>query len=164
MAGLGYFGQFQLNAWKRIKDVDLVAICDPSQGRREAASKLARANVHDDIAGMLAAEEPDILDIASPPASHREALETAIGKVDTIICQKPFCTSLEEAERMVALAEQKNTKLVIHENFRFQPWYRVINEQIKSGLIGKVQQAQFRLRPGRWGRAGCLSGPATLFS
>ena len=39
-------------------------------------------------------------------------------------------------------------QLVVHENFRFQPWYRRIRECLEQGLAGDVLQATFRLRPG----------------
>ena len=38
--------------------------------------------------------------------------------------------------------------LVVHENFRFSPWYREIRRLIEDGAIGTVYQASFRLRPG----------------
>ncbi|MEZ5799859.1 MAG: hypothetical protein R3D29_04465 [Nitratireductor sp.] len=66
----------------------------------------------------------------------------------TIICQKPFCTSLAEARRTAMLAKERGAVLVIHENIRFQPWYRAIAEILTSGAIGQVYQAHFRLRPG----------------
>lgn len=49
---------------------------------------------------------------------------------------------------MIALAKAAAVPLIVHENIRFQPWYRVINEQIAQGAIGTPQQATFRLRPG----------------
>jgi len=38
--------------------------------------------------------------------------------------------------------------LVVHENFRFQPWYRVMKALIDAGEIGDLLQITFRLRPG----------------
>ncbi|NJM35524.1 MAG: Gfo/Idh/MocA family oxidoreductase, partial [Rhodomicrobium sp.] len=46
------------------------------------------------------------------------------------------------------LAERQNALLVVHENFRFQPWYRKIAELIAAGHCGEVYQVGFRLRPG----------------
>ena len=46
------------------------------------------------------------------------------------------------------LADAAGITLVVHENFRFQPWYRTIAQVLHSGGIGPVQQATFRLRTG----------------
>jgi predicted dehydrogenase len=98
---------------------------------------------------MLAATTPDLLDIILPPVGHASAIKTALAAgIKSIICQKPFCTSLEEAQQITELASVAGCKLIIHENFRFQPWYRVIKAQLDAGLIGQPLQATFRLRPG----------------
>ncbi|MEM6823696.1 MAG: Gfo/Idh/MocA family oxidoreductase, partial [Pseudomonadota bacterium] len=65
-----------------------------------------------------------------------------------VICQKPFCQTLEEAKAAVALGAEAGIPLVIHENFRFQPWYRVIRQTINDGAIGDLLQVTFRFRPG----------------
>jgi predicted dehydrogenase len=52
------------------------------------------------------------------------------------------------AEAIVALAERAGTPLVVHENFRFQPWYRHARGLIESGRLGALHGVRFRLRPG----------------
>ena len=42
------------------------------------------------------------------------------------MCQKPLAPTLEEAQKLVALAEERGVRLMVHENFRFQPWHRAI--------------------------------------
>lgn len=104
---------------------------------------------YDDAAAMLAAERSDIVDIITPPPSHllliRAALEAG---AQAVICQKLFCTSLDEAEQAARLSADAGVPVIVHENFRFQPWYRVIREAIAAGQLGDVQQVTFRLRPG----------------
>ena len=98
---------------------------------------------------MLDAAQPDILDIAIPPMGHLEAIRTACDAgVRAIICQKPFCTSLTEAREAVQVAGNTSTALIVHENFRFQPWYRKAAQIMRSGALGDVQQVTFRLRTG----------------
>ena len=63
------------------------------------------------------------------PKSHAEIIEPLLGTVPLIICQKPFCTSLKEAKTLTSIALASRTKLTIHENFRFMPWYRIIKER-----------------------------------
>jgi predicted dehydrogenase len=98
---------------------------------------------------MLDTTQPDILDIVIPPAGHAQAIKTALAHgVGAIICQKPFCVDLDQAKEVTALAEAAGTPLIIHENFRFQPWYRAIAKALVDGRIGTPLQATFRLRPG----------------
>lgn len=143
--GAGYFGQFHYDAWKRMEDVELVGSADSDLAKAEATGVAA----YGDLSSLLRAQKPDLLDIITPPPAHFEAIEAAVAAgVKTIICQKPFCTSLDEARAAVALAEAADVLIVIHENFRFQPWYRTVAKQLAEGAIGDVQQMTFRLRTG----------------
>ena len=143
--GAGYFSQFHFGSWKRMDGVELVAVADRDPARAAATG----AAPYDDLGAMLDAVPPDLLDIILPPAAQAEAIRLAIASgVHWMICQKPFCRSLDEARDIVAEAEAAGVTLVVHENFRFQPWYRAIKESIGRGEIGQVLQASFRLRPG----------------
>lgn len=143
--GAGYFSQFHYDAWRRIDGAELVASVDLNLDTAKATGLAA----YDDIGVMLAAEKPDIVDIITPPPGHFDAISETLGAgVEAIICQKPFCTSIEQAERAIALGENASTPIVVHENIRFSPWNRRIKESIDAGDIGDVLQVTFRLRPG----------------
>ncbi|MEO1537958.1 MAG: Gfo/Idh/MocA family oxidoreductase [Pseudomonadota bacterium] len=143
--GAGYFSQFHYGSWARISDVQLIGACDRDLDRAAATGLPA----YSDLAEMLDADTPDLLDVILPPVAQAEAIRTALAAgVSWIICQKPFCQSLEEAEAIIAEAEMAGARIVVHENFRFQPWYRAIRTALDEGLLGTVLQAHFHLRPG----------------
>ena len=143
--GAGYFAQFHHDGWGRIPQTELVGIADRDISKATATGMPA----FDDLATMLQATKPDIVDIIVPPAGHADAIRTALEfNPQLIICQKPFCNSLDEAKEIAALARAKSIPLIIHENFRFQPWFQKIDQTIKNGEIGVPVQATFRLRPG----------------
>lgn len=143
--GAGYFSQFHYDSWKREARVELAAACDIDLAKAQATG----APAFDTLTTMLDATRPDLLDIILPPTAHAETILIALeAGIKTIICQKPFCESLEEAQAVVRAAEASGTRIIIHENFRFQPWYRGIKIALEHNLIGQVQQVTFRLRPG----------------
>jgi predicted dehydrogenase len=143
--GAGYFSQFHYEAWERIEGVQCVAACDIDLSRAKATGLAA----YDSLSEMLSEVQPDILDIVVPPGTHGLAITTGLAAgVPTIICQKPFCRDLAEAQAMVAAAEAAGARLIVHENFRFMPWYRCIRDQLAAGRLGRPLQATFRLRPG----------------
>ena len=147
--GAGYFSQFHHDAWTRIESVALVAVCDADRAKAEGfAKQFAIPRVYDDAATMLDAERPDLLDIVSPPPSHLALIRLAAARGVNVICQKPFCLSLVEAQAAVAEAESAGIQLVVHDNFRFQPWYGEIKRRLDERALGDVYQACFRLRPG----------------
>lgn len=143
--GAGYFSQFHYGAWSRLAAVDLVAACDQILERAQATGLPAFDRLDD----MLARTKPHVLDVILPPPVHATTIRTALAAgIKWIICQKPFCNDLAEARQIVAEAETAGAKLIVHENFRFQPWYRAIKAELDAHSIGSVLNATFRLRPG----------------
>lgn len=143
--GAGYFAQFHYDAWARIPGAKPIASVDMDLKK----ARTTGLSAYDNMEEMFANETPDIIDIITPPEGHLEAIKAALAKgVSAIICQKPFCGGLEQAKIAVELAETANTPLIVHENFRFQPWYRTIKKRIENGAIGEVLQISFRLRTG----------------
>ncbi len=147
--GVGYFSQFHYEAWRRMEDVDLIALCDRNEAAaRDTASEHGIAQVFTEFATMLDSVDIDLVDIITPPPTHRDFIEQAARRTIAAICQKPFCETQADAEAAVAAAEAAGSVLVVHENFRFQPWYAEARRLLEQGRLGTPYQITFRLRPG----------------
>ncbi len=143
--GAGYFSRFHYDAWNRIEGALPVASVNRDIAKAQATGLAA----YNDLQQALNDTNPDLLDIITPPPTHLDTIRIAIDHgVKVIICQKPFCQNLEEASMAVTLAHNAGVTLVVHENFRFQPWYRLIKREIEQGKIGPLMQFTFRLRTG----------------
>ncbi len=143
--GAGYFAAFHYDAWSRMEGATAIAAVDQHLDKAKATGLQAFSNAAD----MLATARPDIVDIITPPPTHLETIKQALRhKPKAIICQKPFCLDLVQARAATELAEDAGVPLIVHENFRFQPWYRVIKQAIDAGKIGTLHQMSFRMRPG----------------
>lgn len=147
--GAGYFSQFQYHGWKAIAEVELVALANRDAGRRDAtARRFGIQQGFEDIEDMLDAVRPDLVDIITPPSTHRRCVEAAISRRVPAICQKPFGVDYADALAMTELAESAGVPLIVHENFRWEPWYREIKQLVESGRLGDLHAISFRLRPG----------------
>jgi len=147
--GTGYFSRFQYRAWARITEVALVGVCNRTLAAAEVvASEFGIPSAFNNLGTMLDTVKPDLLDIITPPETHLDAIRQAAARGIDVICQKPFCQTLAEAREAMRIANSAGIKVVIHENFRFQPWHRELKRLLTSGLLGQVYQATFRLRPG----------------
>lgn len=143
--GAGYFARFHHEAWARHSETALVAVADPNTARAEAVG----VSAYPSLSAALEVVQPDIIDLIVPPATHAALVEEALSAgPKAVICQKPFATSLEEAERLCAASETLDIPLIVHENFRFQPWYRKVKETLETGSLGDLHQLTFRLRTG----------------
>ena len=149
VAGAGYFGCFQHDGWARLPEAGLVAICDRDIARARAAAALVGAPAcFDDAVTMLDAIAPDLLDIALPPAAHLHLIAAAAARGIATLCQKPFCGGLADARRAAAIAAQTGVPVIVHDNFRFEPWHQEAHRLIHDGTLGQLHGLAFRLRPG----------------
>jgi len=143
--GAGYFSQFHYGSWARMGNVQLVGSCN----RDIEKAKETGLPAYSDLNAMLSDQSPDLLDVILPPVAHAETIRTALGAgIKWLICQKPFCLDLAEAQQITAEAEAIGATIIVHENFRFQPWFRKIKQALNDDAIGRVRQVTFRLRPG----------------
>lgn len=147
VVGLGYFSQFHLASWVAMPGATVIGATDLSEDRRAWASSTYKVPVFDTLNSILA-KKPDIVDIVAPPSAHAGLVRAAMARGRTIVCQKPFCASLEEATTVANEAKAAGARILIHENFRFQPWYRTIKNKLTDGSFGHVYSATFLLRPG----------------
>jgi predicted dehydrogenase len=149
VAGTGYFSQFHFDGWSRLPEAKLVAVCslDPA-GLVDAAARHLIPRQFADVGAMLDATAPDLLDIVTPPSAHLAILQEAAQRGIHVICQKPLGGDLATAREMVRTAQDAGITFVVHENFRFQPWYREARRLLDAAAFGEVYNLSFRLRPG----------------
>jgi len=145
--GLGYFSQFHLGSWSEMTGCRVVGATDLDASRRDWAQDTYGVPVYAACPDLLA-QDPDIVDIVAPPPAHASLIRAALAKGRTIICQKPFCTSAQEAAAIAKEAAAAETRIIVHENFRFQPWHRTIKSVLDAGRLGDIYGARFALRPG----------------
>ncbi len=161
--GAGYFAPFHYEAWTRIPKVEVGAICDRSESKARAI--MAQYDVprfYGDWKQMIDVEKPDFVDIITPPDSHEEICAYAAARNIDIVCQKPLAPTMQAARRIVENAKAADVRLMVHENWRWQPWYRKIKEISNTGIIGSFTQHPRYDASGRWLGRYSLQSPAAL--
>ena len=147
--GAGYFSQYHYQAWHNVTGAQCVGIVDHDIDKaRDVAARWGIAQVYQSIEPALAALQVDLVDLIVPPQSQRELVSQCLANHLPMICQKPFGVDLADAIAMTEAAERAAVTLVIHENFRWQAWYREAKRLINLGTLGSLHSVAFRLRPG----------------
>ncbi len=158
--GAGYFSRFHYEAWSRIPEVKIVALCDSNNEKAVAmATEFGIENGYTTVTEMLDKEQPDFIDIITPPETHLQICREAFKRKIHVIVQKALAPTFNEAEMIVNEAKQAGVRLMLHENFRFQPWYREIKKILEEKVIGDtIFSAYFRMRMGDgWGDEAYLN-------
>ncbi len=157
--GAGYFAPFQYEAWTRIPEVEIVAIYNRTEERARALmAQYGIPRFYGDWKEMLDRERPDFVDIITPPETHEEMCGFAAARGIHIICQKPLAPTYEASKRIVVDSAAANVRFMVHENFRWQPWYRAIKDVQVRGDIGDFTHIHFLMRMGDgWGEDAYLA-------
>ncbi len=143
LAGAGMISWYHLVGWRSLGErVRLVAVCDPDPDKaRRRAEEFSIPHVYRDAETMFAAETIDALDVASPRQSHAGWVDAAAARGIDVLCQKPLTPTLAESEALVRRIEGKS-RLMVHENWRFRPWYRELKRWIEAGELGDLLLAR----------------------
>jgi predicted dehydrogenase len=75
-------------------------------------------------------------------------MSSTSGRAGAVIAQKPLADDLDAARALVRQADAARLRLLVHENFRFMPWFQEARRVVDSGRLGHVLNASFRLRSG----------------
>lgn len=149
LMGAGFFAAFQAEAWSRIPGVRIAGVADLDLERARAfAARWGIPHIYGDAAEALAVERPDFIDIATGPEAHLPLTRMAAEAGVPVICQKPMAPSYAESVAMVEACEAAGVRLLMHENWRWQPWYREIRRLAEAGAFGRVFHLGFRMRTG----------------
>jgi len=147
--GAGYFARFQAEAWRRLEGVEIAAVADAEVGRAEAfARQWEIPAAYGSAPEMLKREGPDFVDIVTRPETHLPLTALAAVHGAHVICQKPMAPTWDECVAMVRTCEEAGVRLLIHENWRWQPWYREMRRLIDSGTVGRPLYAECVIRTG----------------
>ena len=147
--GCGFFAQNQLEAWRDIAGIEIVALCDRDSERLNAsATAFGIEHCYTDAAKMLNEGGFDFVDIATTVGSHRALVEMAAKAGVHIICQKPFAENMIDARAMVDAARVAGKTLMVHENFRWQSPIRSALNVVKAGTIGEPFFGRVSFRSG----------------
>ena len=135
--GLGEAGfQLHMPALAQMAGIRIVGACDLDARRRGKAAQTWGIPVFGNFEAMLAEARPDVLIVATPPDSHARICLDAIAAGCNVICEKPFTSTLEEADTVIAAAHTAGRRIALNHEFREMPIFRAVLDEI-GGLKGE---------------------------
>jgi predicted dehydrogenase len=122
--------------------VRITALCDPVRERVDAAAQqYAVPGVFTSLEELLADADVDAVTIASPIGLHYEQCKLALQSGKHVHINKTLCTSVREADELIALAESSGLRIVASPGEVLRPQLSRTRELIESGAIGELAWA-----------------------
>jgi predicted dehydrogenase len=116
-------------------------------GVLERTKKLAQEKYPDiksfqTLETMLADETVELVVVNTPSVTHFELAKKVIMAGKHIIVEKPFTATVAEAEELIQLASDKNVKLSVYQNRRYDSDFKTVKKILDEGLLGKIVDAE----------------------
>ena len=138
VVGCGYVSRYHLDAWPRVPRAEIIALCEPDSARlATAAAAMPGAATFSSAEAMFEATQLDFIEVCTRPESHEEIVGLAARHGSHVLCQKPAAFVRPEFRSMIDACDTAGVRLMIHENWRFRPWYRALRAEIDAGTIGR---------------------------
>ncbi|WP_445455110.1 Gfo/Idh/MocA family protein [Flavobacterium sp. HNIBRBA15423] len=143
--GAGHLGKIHLRLLNQSSKYELVGFYDPFE---ENAKKIAAEfgyKKFDSIAELINAV--DVIDIVTPTLSHYDCALEAIQAGKHVFLEKPISNTVEEAEKIIAIAKKHNVKGQVGHVERFNPAFKAVKDKIENPMFIETHRlAEFNPR------------------
>lgn len=118
---------------------EIVAVADvsPARAAQFAARFTDGARTYDGIEALIADDAVEAVDICLPHHLHTAAIIAAARAGKAILCEKPLCTTIEDAARINTALEESGATFVMAHNQLFQPSLIEARRLLATGVLGK---------------------------
>lgn len=157
LIGCGGFGRFCLREYQQMPELLCVAVCDADVALASRTAEEHQLICCPTVESMLRRGDIDLVHLATPPFTHADLAVAALEAGKHVLCEKPLALTLEDAERMIAMAAAKKRLLAVNLIMRHNPLCQAVKAIVDSGVLGLplyatlVNAAQDEnLPPGHW--------------
>lgn len=108
-----------------------------------AQEKYPNVKTYRTIEELLADDAIELVIVNTPTYTHYEYAKKSLQAGKHVIVEKPFTTTVEEGEELIALAKKQNVLLSVYQNRRFDSDYRTMKKIVDEKLLGDIVEAEF---------------------
>ncbi len=121
-------------------DWSLVALVDQQAARLQRLAEFyPQAKAFESLTELFASgTKVDLVAIATPVAAHHALCKQALEAGANVLCEKPLCSSVKEADELLALTDKQGLKLFVDHTFTYTGAVRKIRELYRSGALGEL--------------------------
>lgn len=127
-------------AYADVIEVAAVADVVDDTARRRAAELSAAA--YTDFRQMILEEDLDAVDICLPHHLHAEAIMSAAQAGKHILCEKPLCLNVQEANQVQQAVSTAGVTLMCAHNQLFLPAVSTAKRLLDDGILGAVYEVR----------------------
>lgn len=137
--GYGYWGPNIVRNLDSLDGAQVLLVSDKSPASRKRAQKAyPGVRVTADPSDVMSSANIDAVAIVTPVWTHFELAKEALKNGKHVFVEKPFTSSVQQAEELINLAEQKNLKIMVDHTFLFTGAVKKIKQLLEENALGKL--------------------------
>jgi predicted dehydrogenase len=137
--GYGYWGPNVARNFNACEKTNLISICDQDSKRLKLAqSHFPFIKTFTRAEDLIDSADTDIVAVVTPVFTHHPLAKLALERGKHIFVEKPFTSTVAQAEDLIHLAEKENLKIMVDHTFLFTGAVKKMKEIIKSGELGTL--------------------------
>jgi predicted dehydrogenase len=143
--GTGMMGHEHVRNLALVPGARVVAYSDPSSEQRWWTQQLVPdAEGFADHRDLLRKAELDAVVVASPNHTHADVLDAVFESGLPVLCEKPLCTTVDDARRVVERAEKHPGLFWVAMEYRYMAPIARLLEEVRGGTIGTLRMLAIR--------------------
>ena len=112
LIGSGFIADIHAAALAMVPEADIVAVASPSPGKaKQFAKERNIPKSFQNYRDLLAVEEIDMISLCLPNDLHAQVTIDAAGAGKHVLCEKPLCCTLTEADQMIAACREAGQEI-----------------------------------------------------
>lgn len=144
LIGCGRISPNHIEAAKN-NSIEIAAICDIVPDRMDIVAKTCNLSdsviKYTDYKELIEKEHPELIAIATESGTHFDIAAYCINSGCNVIIEKPIALSIEDADKLIALAKEKNVLICVNHQNRFNKSIQYIRNAVENGRFGKLLHA-----------------------
>lgn len=131
--GAGHLGKIHINCIKQLPVYELVGFYDQDVNTAKKVSEDLQIKCFSTIEELV--DQVDVVDIVTPTICHFDCASLALKKGKHVFIEKPVVATVDEANRLIKLAEEAKVKVQVGHVERFNPAYIAARPYIDKPLF-----------------------------
>ena len=135
--GCGKIADSHASQIGRIKGCEIVGVYDREPlMAQQLAKRFPIKKAFSSLTQLLDEARPDVVHITTPPQGHFDLAKTCLEHGCHIYVEKPFTVWADEAEKLIAIAKERQLKLTVGHDDQFSHVSRRMRSIVRNGFLG----------------------------
>lgn len=112
------------------------------RSKNNAIAEYPKVKTFRTLEEMCSVDQINLIIVNTPSSTHYDFAKQVINSGKHLIVEKPFTATVKQAEELISLSIQKNVKLSVFHNRRYDSDFKTVQKVLKEGSLGTLVDSE----------------------